>query len=497
MPSAFLCPESEWHRVLSFLSVVDVARACLALLANDVARTHIGCSWDAQRILSSVWPANLHGADQFLPAAFVTFSASSFCRDFLRPADRESFVHNLQKPDAQSEPEMGAVASDIRRHAQGLPAPRKIALGTTLPPYSLALSGGERFWEGLLAIAMEREIKLVRRYNMKSCGTIQLRDKREAIKMALSRQGDILAVQPSYNGSPARDVHFYSTADTKAPPVTCTVPPLPGCAGLRALDMMPSPGSDDVSAVCASDGGVFHLSASQGSVLSSWNLDSTLGLVSTCKACSPSEVVVMQGGLLLFDVRTANGLVSFHELPPPQRSCGLNKLMDVAASVDSSAARVPTTYFTSRGSLCSLDWRAPKSRMECCQLPQDFLRCPANPAYALLASQGLICICSSSRVCAVALEPAVCLLGTVSLQGGAPGTPISGAGAWAYSSCGSGGKQEVAVVDIWGSARHGGALAEAQTGQPRKSAKMFRKFEGNSHGQHSRGAGKSSRSGRR
>eukprot|EP00930_Biecheleria_cincta_P040033 TRINITY_DN27464_c0_g1_i1.p1 TRINITY_DN27464_c0_g1~~TRINITY_DN27464_c0_g1_i1.p1 ORF type:complete len:790 (-),score=104.87 TRINITY_DN27464_c0_g1_i1:344-2713(-) len=460
------CPQDGWHRILSFLDVSASARAAIALLSNKAMQGSIGSAWDPTVLLSEAWPDGLHGLLQFLPCAHAMYFAAQVFSVTCPPHLR-----------CQAE----LIGMQLLEQTKIL-HPRSAVLPSA--PTALALSGGSRFWEGILAVAFEREVKLIRRYDMKGCGTISLRDRREVAAMTLNSDGRTLAVVPVGTC----EVHFFTT-EAKTPPVTVALK----CSGVvaGAHFLHGSPVDDHVAVACGSQ--LSKVSAEAGAVVSFWCPACDRPPFTDSRTIGMNEVITVASNLVeLWDVRTPQGVVSHL-----QGEGLVFTAFDVSA-VDFNSSCSPSAYLgDGTGSLHRVDWRAPS--LELLWKPQQQLSKEAP--FALLADRCGVCFLSPSWTTMVALKPSITLLGSHSMTHCISST-TSGVGAWAVgcvpdSSFARRAKPSVYILEsLPGARRIAKADCKAADG-PRKATKMFRKSEDNSHAGHTRGSVKSSRSVRR
>merc|ERR1712008_343202 len=266
---------------------------------------------------------------------------------------------------------------------------------------------------------------------------------------------------------------------------------LKGCTRIFDVQVMPSTDACVACAVTATDGveGRLRLvSAETGTCLHEWVADSEPDRSRTlmCKPVSSTELVVLRTpALQLWDIRTSAGAV--HTIVSPEPATAF----DVSST--SHGAGVAASYFATPGNtLHEIDWRLPAARMLWEPSDQPSLLSVKDRALAtqsLVVSAGLACMCSYGFLSCLALKPTVCFLGMASNC--QLNWPVSGAGAWVFRKAGL---KELALLEVAGTtqplqARATGAPAQAEG--RRKQTKMFRKFEGNNHGHHNRGAGKS------
>mmetsp|Transcript_31717 Transcript_31717/g.79754 ORF Transcript_31717/g.79754 Transcript_31717/m.79754 type:complete len:657 (+) Transcript_31717:3-1973(+) len=471
-PLAASCPEEAWHQVLTCLCLRETARAALAFLSCQAARISISHAWDAQALLPASWPRGLSGLRAFLHAAQTTHLAELVFSKIPRSRRLEECLE-MNKLGMQVD--TAITCGSVYARSVNCPA----------QPSALALSDGSRAWEGLLAIAVGREIKLVRRYDMGSCGTLSLRDRRTVGAMSLSSDSHMLAVAPvSETGRLASEIHFYSTTEAKAAPVIATCSePVSSMDFLRSTCLGSAGAACDAVATWGTE--LSQVSSATGDIVACWRSDADRQVFSACQAASPHEAMTLAEQMVeLWDVRTADGLVG-----SITTDAGSLTAMDATPFCNSGVVMLGDCL----GGLLRIDWRRATSPEPLWNPPRDWGRSP--PACNLMVDRGCACVITMNSLTILALEPCVVTLGCAGKIGAVASVP----GAWALA----GQDRRPAVVVVEPCSRlqrraNDGVKAETDNGgSSRKAAKMYRKSELNGHGQHARGAGKNSRSGRR
>eukprot|EP00445_Apocalathium_hangoei_P035120 CAMPEP_0203943412 /NCGR_PEP_ID=MMETSP0359-20131031/79376_1 /ASSEMBLY_ACC=CAM_ASM_000338 /TAXON_ID=268821 /ORGANISM="Scrippsiella Hangoei, Strain SHTV-5" /LENGTH=835 /DNA_ID=CAMNT_0050874275 /DNA_START=58 /DNA_END=2562 /DNA_ORIENTATION=- len=483
--AAAMCTEEAWHNVLLCLSLRETACAALAFLSSEVLRASVGHSWDPQILLRGAWPRGLSGLKPYLAAAHATYLADLVFSRVPRDVTGEQ---NLDLRVLGTHLSLGVSGSGAHKaHVRSVHLQAR--------PSALALGGGDRAWEGLLAVAVGREIKLIRRYDLSSCGTLALKDRREAGLMSLSPDRRTVAVVPcSDSGVLASEVHFYTTEEAKAPPVVATF----GSGDpVSSLDFLHTTNATGALAALTCDGLAYavatcgaelcQIAPSSGDVVACWRADMDRAAFCAGQAVSANEAVTLADSVVeLWDVRTAAGLVG--SVAAAQRVTSL----DAKAFGGSGIVYVGDEL----GSLLRVDWRRAASPQLLWRPPLAWGR--ALSVQAVMVDRGCACLISGPNLTAMAVEPAVVALGCSDIRGRLSAV-ASDPGAWAlathWPSGRSSGKCEVVIVESCGKLPQRSVESQDPEVAPgRKAAKMYRKTEQNGFGQSKRGAGNGSRS---
>merc|ERR1719329_1017506 len=155
----------------------------------------------------------------------------------------------------------------------------------------------------------DRQVKLIRRYDLQGCGVLPLRGRGGIDCLSLSTDGQALALVPASAGEKQAKVHFYNTtegiSDATQEVVSLGVP---GCL-TDCLEFLPQ--SSPSTAVAGCGASVFHLSAEPGAVVAKWSRAEGKR-VTMCKAAGPHHTVTLaeDGCVELWDVRVSAGSVA-------------------------------------------------------------------------------------------------------------------------------------------------------------------------------------------
>eukprot|EP00928_Gymnodinium_smaydae_P024991 TRINITY_DN20051_c0_g1_i1.p1 TRINITY_DN20051_c0_g1~~TRINITY_DN20051_c0_g1_i1.p1 ORF type:complete len:512 (-),score=70.81 TRINITY_DN20051_c0_g1_i1:73-1578(-) len=425
------CPEVAWHKAFSFLSTPEVVRAALAFLSNKATRESIENAWDARAILRKPWPEKIGGLHRFLAAARATHLSACVFRKISRITTGD---------------QVGEYRSEAITRCSG--QARSVPLSA--PASALAFSGGNDSGEGLLAISVGREIKLVARDDMKSCGVLPLslpKGCKEVGSMAFAPDSSIIAGVPSAeSGALAPEIHFYGTEE-KAKPVITKIK----SGQLSGIDFFhPSTSASDgpdLVAACGKE--LCRISPSTGNIIASWRSDSSEASFSACSAVGPHEVLALAGkSVQLWDVRKAGVALSI-EAP------------EVLTALDAGAySSMSATYVgDALGRLHYIDWRggsAGDAAPAACQLlwspPATDATVRAGRTHKVMVERGCACLLAGSSLTTLALDPCVLELGWTEVRGRVSAA-TSTHGCWAIATVdtsGRNGQAAVAIVDPGG-----------------------------------------------
>mmetsp|Transcript_66817 Transcript_66817/g.186511 ORF Transcript_66817/g.186511 Transcript_66817/m.186511 type:complete len:497 (-) Transcript_66817:97-1587(-) len=429
---AAACPEEGWHKVFSFLSLREIARAASAILSSQVTRNAIGSVWDPHAVLPGPWPKGVGGLRPFLAAARATYLAEHvFCK-----VPRTSRAEDALERNRHCTPS----AAITRGGAQ----PRSVVVSAE--PSALAFSGGDEAGEGLLAMAIGRDIRLIRRDDMKSCGMLALampKGCREVGSMVFSPDSCTLAVVPrADSGTFAPEIQFYATEEKTKPVVTKI-----RSAALSGIDFMhggvsASGGSGDLVAACGSD--LCRVSPSTGDIVASWKGNGVP--LAACKAVGPHEVIALADKTVeIWDLRTAGGAA---------RSA---KTSEAVTALDAGAFSSSSTTFLGDvlGGLHRVDWRGTDTAVaELLWNPAKSLEA-APPSHTVMVERGCVCLIAGPSLTMLGIDPCVVELGWADARGRLSAV-AAGPGAWAFATqdpAARSAQSSVVIVDTSGCTR--------------------------------------------
>ncbi|CAE8635238.1 unnamed protein product [Polarella glacialis] len=436
-----LCPEEAWHRVFASLSLPDVARAAVAVLSNEAVRDSIGHVWNPHALLGETWPKGGGGLRAFLAAARASNLAEQLFFAVPRTSgateaaehtqqqqhqqqqqqqqEQQQQQHQQRRQQQQQHQHLCSVASAVVKVSPGC-RPRSVVVSGRAS--AVALSGGvSEAEEGLLAIAVGRDIKLIRRYDLKSCGMLATylpKGCKEVGCMAISSDSSTLAVVPALgeSGELAPEIQFYTTEDKAKPVVT----QMRGSGGLSGIDFLKAgtSSSGDLVAACGTE--LCHVSPSTGDIIASWhsNLHRTF---TACKAASPHELITLADRRVeIWDVRTGGGAVRSLEFPEAVSA------LDAAGFWSSSVTFVGDTL----GALHRVDWRG--TNMPAFEVLWSPPKAAGSslPYHTVMVERGCACLISATRLTMLAIDPCIVALGWADVQNRLSAT-ASGSGAWA------------------------------------------------------------------
>ncbi|CAE8617606.1 unnamed protein product [Polarella glacialis] len=287
---------------------------------------------------------------------------------------------------------------------------------------AVALSGGvSEAEEGLLAIAVGRDIKLIRRYDLKSCGMLATylpKGCKEVGCMAISSDSSTLAVVPALgeSGELAPEIQFYTTEDKAKPVVT----KMRGTGGLSGIDFLKAgtSSSGDLVAACGTE--LCHVSPSTGEIVASWHSNPHRPFTA-CKAASPHELITLADRRVeIWDVRTGGGAVRSLEFPEAVTA------LDAAGFWSSSVTFVGDTL----GALHRVDWRG--TNMPAFEVLWSPPKAAGSslPYHTVMVERGCACLISATRLTMLAIDPCIAALGWADVQNRLSAT-AAGSGAWA------------------------------------------------------------------
>jgi len=394
------CTDEGWEKILALLSLDEIARLASALCANRGLTAEIGACWQPSfNQLPSQWPKGSGGLRGFLAAArSTTLAELVFCA-----------VPRTLGDDVVAEPKLSAASS--RR-------PRSVVVAAA--PCALALSHERNEWEGYLAAASGKEVKLYRRDDLKGCGAIALQGCKEGVgTMCFSPDSGTLAVVPrSESGALVPSVQLYATEDKAKPVVTKFKSP--SLAGIDFLHAGPSRtgASEDLVAACGME--LFQVSASTGEIVKSWQRKEGSPF-SACSAVSPFEVMTLAGRTVeLWDVRTAAGVAKSAEVA------------EVVTALDAGSFGSSSLIYLgdARGALHRLDWRT--GAAELLWSPAETRAPRARPSHKVMVDRGCACLLAGSTLTMLALDPCIVELGWADVSEQLSAMAF-GSSAWAFA----------------------------------------------------------------
>mmetsp|Transcript_120993 Transcript_120993/g.353522 ORF Transcript_120993/g.353522 Transcript_120993/m.353522 type:complete len:476 (-) Transcript_120993:51-1478(-) len=442
------CPEVAWHKVFSALSLHEVTRAGCAFLSSQAMREAIGSAWDPHAVLCGPWPEGGGGLQPFLAAARATYLSASALHGILptKPGEKAPEHKGAESRWSEAQPRSVVVSGGV--------------------PSALAFSVGHQPGEGLLAMAIGRDIKLVAREELSGCGSVALALPKGCGRVgavAFSPDSSVLAVVPmSDSGDLAPEVQFYSTDGERAKPVVAKMQRrLSGMDFLHADPRSRSGG--DLVAACGTE--LCLVSPSTGGVVAQWKARAPLA---ACRAVSPHEVMTLaEKTVEIWDVRTAEGLARSAEVAEVATA------LDVGAFCSSSAVFLGDRL----GGLHRIDWRgtgAPVS--ELLWSPSAEQRAPCRK---LMVERGCACLLTGASLTLLAIEPCLAELGGVDV-GEQLSAAASAPGVWAFAtqqSVKQGVCSTVSIVDSAGNALYNRAKREALVASAQKSENQKKQKE--------------------
>lgn len=376
------CPDEGWQRVFAFLSLREVTRSAFALLSNKDARDTIGNAFDPHVVLNASWSKGVGGLDLFVAVARAAYLA-------------QSVFSKIPRTDA------GPTYRGIQ--------PRSVVVSGE--PSALAFSRGEQPWEGLLAIAIGREVKLVQRDDMKSCGVIALalpKGCREVGSMLFSPDNSTLAVIPmGDSGDCAPEIQFYATEEKSKPVVTKMRGAGKMCFDFLHAETEDAGGTEDLVVGCGME--LFQVSPSTGGIVATWKDVEHRSTFSSCKAISPHEVITLSGKAVeIWDVRTAKGLV---------QSAHASEIVTALDTREFSRSSTTTYLGDAIGGLHRMDWRTTDAPV--CELlwspPKE--RETSQPSHTVMMESGCVCLIAGSSMTMFAVDSCVIELGSADVRG--------------------------------------------------------------------------------
>jgi len=404
----------------------EIARLASALFSNRGLTAEIGACWQPSfNQLPSSWPKGSGGLRGFLAAArSTTLAELVFCAV---PRTLGDDVVAEPKPSAASSQLTQTDWRDLDDYARSvllrfdrwlLLRPRSVVVAVA--PCALALSHERNEWEGYLAAASGKEVKLYRRDDLKGCGAIALQGCKEGVgTMCFSPDSETLAVVPrSESGALVPSVQFYATEDKAKPVVTKFKSP--SLAGIDFLHGGPSQtgASEDLVAACGME--LFQVSASTGEIVKSWQRKEGSPF-SACSAVSPFEVMTLAGRTVeLWDVRTAAGVAKSAEVA------------EVVTALDAGSFGSSSLIYLgdARGALHRLDWRT--GAAELLWSPAEARAPRTRPSHKVMVDRGCACLLAGSTLTMLALDPCIVELGWADVSEQLSAMAF-GSSAWAFA----------------------------------------------------------------
>eukprot|EP00746_Dinoflagellata_sp_MGD_P164024 gnl/MRDRNA2_/MRDRNA2_92426_c0_seq1.p1 gnl/MRDRNA2_/MRDRNA2_92426_c0~~gnl/MRDRNA2_/MRDRNA2_92426_c0_seq1.p1 ORF type:complete len:538 (+),score=113.60 gnl/MRDRNA2_/MRDRNA2_92426_c0_seq1:57-1670(+) len=399
LEAAASCPVEAWRKILTFLSLREVTQAALAFSSGSVARDSIGNAWDPHTVLCGLWPGGAAGFQPFLVAAHAT----QLAEHVFYMAPRKLDCEEVKALNQRCTPNAATTACRTK--------PRSMMVDKS--PSSLAFSNGKT----LLAIAAGKEIKLIRRNDLKSCGNLILSKGKAVGSMTFSPDNSTLAIIPATDsGVLSPEIQFYSTEE-KSKPVVTTLK----AARLSSVDFLRGPGAADLVAAC--DFELCKISPSTGDIIASWTSDKISGAFTMCQVVSPHEVITLADrSVNIWDLRTSDGLARSVKAPQP------------ITALDSHAVHGSSMTFLgdSNGALHRLDWRGTSaSGPELLWSPPKCLG-SSLPSHKVMVEQGCVCLITGPLLTMLAINPCVIELGWADAT--RLSAAASGCGAWAFAT---------------------------------------------------------------
>jgi len=416
-----VCSEEAWRKVFHFLSFHEVARAGFAFLSNRTLKEHLEHTWNPQVLEFGSWPNG--GFNDFLAAARATYISASVFSKLPRAEGNEETLGRF------------------------FAAPRSIMVPGK--PSALSFNGRDEAREGLLAVAMGREIKLVGREDLSNCGTFGLalpKGSREVGTMALSCDSSILAVVPHVDfGSSTAEVQFYATEEKGKPMVTKLRDCLPlGVEFCQADACTPSASDHAISWFGA---GFCKIAVATADVVASWRTEGSAEL-NGCRVLGAHTNVTFSGQKVsLWDLRTSGG---------PLHSVEVG---EVVTTMDASKWCSSSVLFLGdeHGSLHCLDWRTTDAPCSQVLWKQPNILQKPLAARKLMVERGCACLLTDSSLTMLTMEPSLTQLGQADIQGRLHAVTCA-SGVWALAMSELSGRSNQFIVAIVDSSGQGSYL---------------------------------------
>jgi len=462
-------PENAWHKVFALLSAGEVVRAAMAFLSNRLAQASIGSAWDLHAVLKGPWPRGVGGLKPFLAAARAShLTERVFCKVIRSVGSAEVLKPTFLCLTSSTAP------------------PRSVAVNAAAT--ALAFSTGDLVGEGLLAIAIGRDIKLIGRDDMKSCGTLALtlpKGCREVGSMVFSSDSSSIAVVPrAESGSFAPEIQFYSTQEKSKPIVTKM-----RNAEISQIDFLNAVSgmAGDLVVACGKE--LIRISQTTGEVVRTWKGDDGGAAFATFKAVSPHEVITLsEKTLSIWDLRTAEGVAR------RANATQVVTALDAASFPSSSVTFLGDIY----GGLHRMDWRG--SEVPVCELlwspPEERER---SRSHMVMVEHGCVSLVAGSCLTVLAIDPCVVELGYANVRGCLTAV-AAGSRVWGFGIHDASGKtpqSTVVIVDTNGTAHlkketveEGGNRVEKQKKPKAKKAETQGKKPSSGKAAHGRNSGR-------
>jgi len=314
--------------------------------------------------------------------------------------------------------------------------PRSVLLSGA--PSAISFSNVDDYGEGLLAVSVGREVRLIRRQDLKGCGTFALNGCKEAGLMALSADGSVAAIVPmTDSGALTSKIQFYAT-EAKTKPVVAAI----RSEGLVSIDFLhvstsKNCGTGCIVAACGVD--LCQVAPTTGDIVASWYSSTDRTTFTHCKAVSAYEVVTLADRCVeVWDLRTADGMVLSTKASEPM------------TAIDASVFCISSEIFLgdALGALHRIDWRSTTTTV--LELlwspPKERGRSP--PAHTVMHERGCICLMAGYSLTMLAIDPCVVELGCSDGRGQLTSV-AAGPGAWAFGTQAfAGSKSQAAVVVV-------------------------------------------------
>jgi len=311
-------------------------------------------------------------------------------------------------------------------------------------PSALAFNGRDKVDEGLLAVAIGREIKLIGREDLSSCGTLGLalpKGSREVGTMALSCDSSLLAVVPLVDsGSSAAEVQFYAT-EAKGKPM---VAKMRDCVP-RGVEFQQADASNGDHVISWFDTGFSKMSVATTDVVASYRAEGNSNL-NGCRVLDAHTVATLSGQeVSLWDLRTSGS---------PLHSVEAG---DVITTLDASEWCSSSLLFLGdeHGCLHRLDWRATNTPSSELLWEQPKLQKPMA-ARKLMIERGCACLMTCSTLTMLAMEPSLIQLGQADIRGRLHAVTCT-SGVWAFATSdvsGRSAQSTITIVDSGGDATY-------------------------------------------
>lgn len=419
------CPEEAWRKILSFLSLCEVAQAALAFSCGRVTRDSMGNAWDPHAILCGPWPEAIAGFRPFLAAAHATQLAEHvFC-----VAPRKLDDEVVKVLNQRCIPSVSVTAGSVK--------PRSVVFDKQ--PSALAFSNEN----ALLSIAAGKEIKLIRRNDLKSCGHLTLSKGKGVGSMVFSPDNGTLVVVPmADSGALIPEIQLYSIEEKTKPVVTKLK-----TSRVANVDFLHAGSSrtGDQDLVAACDLELCKICPSTGHIIGTWKVHDDDRPFTACQAISSHEVITLADrSVEIWDLRTSDGLARSVKASQP------------VTALDASASRSSSLTFLGdiNGALHRLDWRGTSA------LAPEWLWSPPKclgsslRSHKVMFERGRVCLITGPYLTMLTLDPIVVEFGWADAT--RLSACASGCGAWAFATnfCSvKGTRSTVVLVETEGEAR--------------------------------------------